>query len=45
MVNLYLVFAYGIVWAIFVFYAWIIHRRQNRLEKELQELKKTLGQK
>ncbi len=45
MVNLYLVLAYGLVWTIFTVYAWIIQRRQNRLEKELQELKKTLGQK
>ncbi len=45
MVNLYLVVAYGLVWAIFTGYAWTIQRRQDRLEKELQELKKALGQK
>ncbi len=42
MVNIYLVVAYGLVWGIFVVYAWIIQRRQDRLEKELQELKKAL---
>jgi CcmD family protein len=45
MVNLYLVVAYGLVWGVFTLYAWIIQRRQDRLEKELQELKDSIGQK
>ena len=44
MINVYLVLAYGFVWAIFTIYAWIIHARQQRLEREMQELKKALGQ-
>jgi CcmD family protein len=43
MVNIYLVVAYGFVWGIFTFYAWVIHRRQLRLEREVGELKKALG--
>jgi hypothetical protein len=39
MYNIYLVFAYGLAWAIFTFYAWVIYRRQQRLERQLQELK------
>jgi len=44
MCNVYLVLAYGLLWGIFTFYAWVIHSRQQRLEKELEELKKVLGQ-
>jgi CcmD family protein len=44
MVNTYLVLAYGFVWGIFMVYAWIIHRRQQRLEEELEELKRGLSQ-
>lgn len=44
MVNVYLVLAYGFVWGIFMVYAFVIHRRQQRLEKEIQELKDGLGQ-
>jgi len=44
MCNVYLVLAYGLVWGIFTFYAWVIHRRQQRLEREVLELKKGLGQ-
>ena len=43
MVNVYLVLAYGFLWGIFMFYAWVVHRRQQRLEKELDGLKKALG--
>ena len=43
MYNIYLVFAYGLVWAIFTFYAWVIHRRQQRLEKELQDLRNSIS--
>jgi CcmD family protein len=44
MVNIYLVLAYGFVWGIFMLYAWIIHNRQKRLEREIEELKHELGQ-
>ena len=44
MCNVYLVLAYGLLWGIFTVYAWVIDRRQQRLEKELAELKKGLGQ-
>lgn len=44
MCNVYLVLAYGLLWGIFAFYAWMIHRRQQRLEKELHELKREVGQ-
>lgn len=44
MFNGYLVLAYGLVWAIFMFYAWTIQRREQRLEKELEDLKRSLGQ-
>ena len=43
MVNVYLVVAYGFVWGIFTFYAWIIHRRQQRLEREVAELRNASG--
>ena len=43
-VNVYLALAYGLLWAIFVVYAWVIHRREQRLEREVEELKKTLGE-
>ena len=45
MVNVYLVVAYAFVWAIFTFYAWIIHRRQRKLEIEVEELRHDLGAK
>jgi hypothetical protein len=44
MCNVYLVLAYGLLWGIFTFYAWVIHDRQVRLEKDLAELKKEFGQ-
>jgi CcmD family protein len=44
-VNGYLVVAYTFVWGIFTFYAWVIHGRQQRLEREVEELKKALIQK
>jgi hypothetical protein len=44
MCNVYLVLAYGLLWGIFMFYAWVIHRRQQRIEKELQEVRSELGQ-
>ncbi len=39
MINGYLFAAYSLVWAIFVLYAWILSRRQARLEKDLEDLK------
>jgi len=44
MVNGYLALAYGFVWGIFMLYAWMIQRRQQRLEREVAELKRTLAQ-
>jgi CcmD family protein len=44
MCNVYLVLAYGLLWSIFILYAWTIQRRQQQLEKELEELKRALGQ-
>ena len=44
MVNVYLVLAYGLLWGIFMIYAWVIQRRQQGLEKELEELKRARGQ-
>ena len=44
MVNTYLVVAYGFVWGIFMLYAWIIHGRQKRLEREVAELRSELAQ-
>ena len=43
MCNVYLVLAYGLLWSLFMLYAWMIHRRQEQLEKELEELKKTFS--
>jgi len=40
MCNIYLVLAYGLLWGIFAVYAWVLHRRQQRLERTLQELKR-----
>jgi hypothetical protein len=43
-VNGYLVVAYGLLWGIFTLYAWVIHRRQQRLEMEVEELRRVLDQ-
>jgi len=43
MCNVYLVAAYGFLWGIFMFYAWVIQGRQKRLEEELRELRRTIG--
>ena len=45
MINGYLVAAYAIVWGIFIGYAWVVSRRQQRLERELEDVKRALGQK
>ena len=39
MVNKYLVVAYSAVWVIFMLYAWSLARRQERLRKEIENLK------
>jgi CcmD family protein len=38
-VNKYLFWAYSLVWLIFVLYTWNLSRRQDRLKKELDEVK------
>jgi len=43
MCNAYLVLAYTLLWSLFALYSWVIHRRQQRLENELRELKRELG--
>ena len=43
MVNLYLFFAYGLLWLIFMLYAWSLSRRQAKLRKEIEELKSRVG--
>jgi len=43
MINSFLALAYGLLWLIFVVYAVIIHRRQRRLEQELEKLKDNLA--
>ena len=42
MVNPYLFAAFSVVWAIFVFYVWILSRRQAQLQKELKELRRRI---
>ncbi len=42
MVNKYLFLAYGIVWLIFMAYAWSLARRQARMDRDLDELKAKL---
>lgn len=42
MVNKFLFLAYSFVWLIFVFYVWLLARRQTQLRKELADLKSTL---
>jgi len=43
--NGYLVVAYTFVWAIFTFYAWVIQGRQQKLEREVEELKRAISPK
>ena len=42
MLNTYLALAFILLWAIFIVYAGLIHRRQRRLEKQLEELQTAL---
>jgi CcmD family protein len=37
--NIYLFLAYSLVWVIFILYAWNLSRRQQKLSKELEDLK------
>ena len=39
MLNTYLFLAYSLVWLIFILYAWNLSRRQEKLKKELEDLK------
>jgi CcmD family protein len=39
-VNKYLALAYSFLWLLFMIYAWSISRRQAKLHKEIEELKK-----
>jgi hypothetical protein len=45
MVNLYLVFAYGLAWGIFVIYAWVLSGRERKLEREVEDLKRAISPK
>jgi CcmD family protein len=40
--NKFLVLAYGFAWLIFVLYAWSLSRRQEKLSRELEDLKRKL---
>jgi CcmD family protein len=41
--NQFLFVAYGLVWIIFMLYAWNLSRRQIRLRRELEDLKKQVS--
>lgn len=41
--NQFLFLAYGFVWIIFMLYAWNLARRQARLRRELEDLKKQVA--
>jgi CcmD family protein len=41
--NPYLFAAFTLFWLIFMFYAWSLAQREQRLEKELEALKKTVA--
>jgi CcmD family protein len=40
--NKFLFLAYSLVWIVFMLYAWRLSRRQARLTKDLENLKKRL---
>jgi hypothetical protein len=42
MCNKFLVVAYILLWGIFMAYSWVIHARQTRLQREVEELKREL---
>jgi CcmD family protein len=42
LVNKYLFAAYSLFWMFFFVYAWIIARRQSRLEGELKDLERKI---
>ncbi len=44
MFNKYLFLAYTFVWLIFILYAWNLSRRQARLRRELEELKRKVSE-
>ncbi len=41
--NQFLFVAYGLVWIIFMLYAWNLSRRQVRLRREFEDLKKQVA--
>jgi hypothetical protein len=43
LINPYLCTAFTLFWLIFMLYAWNLSRREQRLEVELEALKKALG--
>jgi CcmD family protein len=40
--NKFLFLAYSLVWIVFMLYAWRLSRRQTKLVKDLEDLKKKL---
>ena len=40
---MYLFVAFSALWVLFFIYAWSLSRRQERFEKELEELKSNQG--
>ncbi len=45
MVNKFLFLAYSFVWLVFTLYAWSLSRREDRLRKEIEELRARLEEK
>lgn len=43
MVNHYLFLAYSFVWALFMFYAWNLSRRQAKLRRDFETLKRQMS--
>ncbi len=41
--NQFLFLAYAFVWIIFMLYAWNLSRRQTRLRRELEDLKRQVS--
>lgn len=44
MVNKYLFLAYAFVWLIFMLYAWNLSRRQDKLKRELNEVRNRVAE-